>query len=290
MAEELATEHMRRIGFSDARRAQPGPDKGLDVVASRAAAQVKSHASPVGAPDVQRLRGAAFSVDAAIFYSRSGYTQAGHAAALAAGIALFEFTEQNEVVAANEIAEQLASGSLMSQARKASLASARVYAYNMRANSWLAGSNVKMAEFREALAEWQELFGEVESVTLSDGPEKESALELQATIEPFLGCGSDAIEQVVVTIAALNARLEPLILQVPDVDVTSALGGALVDEILQFLDEAGDALDEMRTSVGAAYPPLLEAATTALPGLMSGEDRDEVIEQAVRDFNVQLSV
>lgn len=58
-AEVLAAEHMRGIGFLDAHTTPPGVDGGIDVLAQRAVAQVKFHATPVGAPSVQQLAGIA---------------------------------------------------------------------------------------------------------------------------------------------------------------------------------------------------------------------------------------
>jgi hypothetical protein len=82
---------MRHRGFVDACRTADGPDLGLDVVASRAVAQVKAHMVPVGSPDVQRLRGAAHRGEIAIFFSLTDYTPAAYAFAEAAGVALFRF-------------------------------------------------------------------------------------------------------------------------------------------------------------------------------------------------------
>ena len=88
-AEVLAAAHMRELGFTDARPTGPGVDAGIDVIATGAVAQVKHLTAPVGAPDVQRFRGAAFSVRRALFYSSSGYTTAALAAAERTDIALF---------------------------------------------------------------------------------------------------------------------------------------------------------------------------------------------------------
>lgn len=59
MAEELGVAWLRYLGHQDARQTPGGADGGLDVVASKAAAQVKFEARQVGAPVVQRLYGAA---------------------------------------------------------------------------------------------------------------------------------------------------------------------------------------------------------------------------------------
>lgn len=107
MAEELAAAHMRHLGFADARRTPSGADGGIDVLATGAVAQVKHHAQPVGAPDVQRLRGAAHGVRRPIFYARNGFTSQAIAFASRAEIALFSFDGHNIVTAVNEHALQI---------------------------------------------------------------------------------------------------------------------------------------------------------------------------------------
>lgn len=104
MAEELAAEHMRRSGFPDARRTPDGADAGIDVIATRAVAQVKYQAVAVGGPAIQQLRGAAHGIEHALFYASSGYTAAAFAAANATDVALFTFTTANEVIAVNAAA------------------------------------------------------------------------------------------------------------------------------------------------------------------------------------------
>lgn len=108
MAEELAEGHMRHLGFTDARRTARGADGGVDVIAADAVAQVKNLNVPVGAPDVQRLRGAAHGERFALFYSGSGYSRAAFEFATAAGVALFEYDATNQVHPVNAAAEQLA--------------------------------------------------------------------------------------------------------------------------------------------------------------------------------------
>lgn len=99
---------MIMMGFKDATLTPGGADGGLDVVASRAAAQVKNHATPVGAPAVQQLRGAAHGHAHCLFYSRSGYTPAALKYADQAGVSLFSFSGAGTVTAANGRAQMLA--------------------------------------------------------------------------------------------------------------------------------------------------------------------------------------
>jgi hypothetical protein len=56
-AEIAAVDHMRVLGFIDARPIWAGADGGIDAQGSEAAAQVKFYANPVGRPEIQRLRG-----------------------------------------------------------------------------------------------------------------------------------------------------------------------------------------------------------------------------------------
>ena len=106
-AEHLAAEHMRSIGFVDARTTRAGADGGIDVSASDAVAQVKFHAMPVGAPDVQRLRGAAHDVENVLFYSAAGYTPAAVAYADRARVALFGIGPWASISSENALAEQV---------------------------------------------------------------------------------------------------------------------------------------------------------------------------------------
>jgi len=114
MAEELAREHMRAIGFPDAHRTAGGADGGIDVKAELAVAQVKHLSQPVGSPDVQRLRGAAHGVPHAVFYSSSGYSAAAVAVAETSQVALFRYTTTGDVAAVNEQARSLESRTLSS--------------------------------------------------------------------------------------------------------------------------------------------------------------------------------
>lgn len=107
MAEELAVAHLRSIGFADAHRTGSGRDGGLDAVGTDVVAQVKNHAQPVGAPDVQRLRGAGHGTTHAVFYSRAGYTPAAQEFAGTAAVALFTFNAANVVTPANGNASAL---------------------------------------------------------------------------------------------------------------------------------------------------------------------------------------
>ena len=105
-AEELGAEWMRALGFVDAAVTRSVGDGGIDVVASNAVAQVKMHSQSVGRPDVQRLRGAAYTVEFAVFFSFSGYTTGAVAYADSNKVALFDVVH-GEPQPYNQIANAL---------------------------------------------------------------------------------------------------------------------------------------------------------------------------------------
>jgi hypothetical protein len=91
-AEAYAAEVMRALGFSDARATGPGADGGIDVVSSRAVAQVKMEAILTGRPVLQGIKGvAAVEKKRAIVFSLAGFTQQAVAWADRADVACFEF-------------------------------------------------------------------------------------------------------------------------------------------------------------------------------------------------------
>jgi hypothetical protein len=107
-AEALAAWHMRELGFDEAAVTGAGADGGIDVVAGESVAQVKHYSkSPVGAPAVQQLRGAAMKGEWALFYSWSGYTRAAIDFADAAKVALFRYDQDATVTAVNDVARFL---------------------------------------------------------------------------------------------------------------------------------------------------------------------------------------
>lgn len=108
--ELLAAEHMRLLGFSDAVATPVGADKGIDVVSDGAVAQVKHFSSsPVGSPDVQRLRGAGHAADHVLFYSLSGFTSSAVEVADVSGVVLFQYSAEYVVEPRNGLAERLLS-------------------------------------------------------------------------------------------------------------------------------------------------------------------------------------
>jgi hypothetical protein len=105
-AELVAVEHMQHLGFTDAHPTQSGPDGGLDVIATNAAAQVKLHAVPAGSPAVQQLAGAAYMFQHKLFYA-TAYSPEAVRWADEASIALFRLTEFSGVEPLNRAAAQL---------------------------------------------------------------------------------------------------------------------------------------------------------------------------------------
>jgi len=105
-AELVAVEHMQHLGFADAHPTPSGPDGGLDVIATNAAAQVKLHAVPAGSPAVQQLAGAAYTFQHKLFYA-TAYSADALRWADEAAIALFRLTEFSGVEPLNGAAAQL---------------------------------------------------------------------------------------------------------------------------------------------------------------------------------------
>lgn len=117
-AELAAAAHMKSLGFIDAQKTQSGPDGGIDIVSSEAAAQVKFYANPVGRPDVQRLRGAAHEYRLSIFYSTGGYTKEALLYADQAGIALFRMDPYGNCEPVSQLAALLAKDELIHERRE----------------------------------------------------------------------------------------------------------------------------------------------------------------------------
>jgi len=91
-AEHLAGAAMQAMGFQRVQITPPTRDGGVDVIATGAVAQVKLLSNPVQRPDIQRLRGAAYRTQNALFFSFSGYTSGA-----------IEYADQNAVALFNMV-------------------------------------------------------------------------------------------------------------------------------------------------------------------------------------------
>ncbi|MEU5525165.1 restriction endonuclease [Streptomyces sp. NPDC047860] len=107
-AELIAVEWMRYLGFDDAVATPVGADGGIDVVSTRAVAQVKMEGKPTGRPVVQQLHGVAIHEDkTGVFFSLAGYTTHARNWAQTSGIVLFRFDHQGAAEPVNAIAHEL---------------------------------------------------------------------------------------------------------------------------------------------------------------------------------------
>ncbi len=107
-AELNAAMWMRHWGYADATARPGGPDRGIDVRATGALAQVKNRPSQVGRPDIQRLLGAAIDhPDAKLFFfAAGGFSAAAIEEADRRDIALFTFVLDGTMSAVNESARR----------------------------------------------------------------------------------------------------------------------------------------------------------------------------------------
>lgn len=147
-AELAAVEHMKSLGFIDAQKTQSGADGGIDVESSLAAAQVKFYASPVGRPDIQRLRGAAHDYRISVFYSTGGYTKEAVQYADGAGVALFLMDPYGSAEPHSEFAEKLTKSEMI-QERREQLEELKAVRYRFAAASFEQDLSLYAAFLRE---------------------------------------------------------------------------------------------------------------------------------------------
>lgn len=108
-AENSAAQHMRALGYSDAKVTPRGTDGGIDGVSSKAIAQVKWHIAPTGRPDVQKLygaRGRRHDLEM-LFFSASGYTAQAVVCANELEVALFTIDQNNGLTPRNKPAQAI---------------------------------------------------------------------------------------------------------------------------------------------------------------------------------------
>ncbi|MFI1958203.1 restriction endonuclease [Streptomyces althioticus] len=106
-AELAAVDHMRSLGFADARVTGAGADGGVDVVARDAVAQVKHYSQPIGVGPVRELRGVADAHQHLLFYASGGYTTTARQFADERGVALYSVAEYGHITPLNEAATRL---------------------------------------------------------------------------------------------------------------------------------------------------------------------------------------
>ncbi|MGA5060187.1 restriction endonuclease [Streptomyces pseudogriseolus] len=110
-AELAAVDHMRGLGFADARVTGAGADGGIDVFARDTVAQVKHHSQPIGVGPVRELRGVADAHQHLLFYASGGYTAAARQFADERKAALYSLAESGRVTPLNETATRLSARS-----------------------------------------------------------------------------------------------------------------------------------------------------------------------------------
>jgi len=110
IAEQNAARWMKFWGYTDARVTGGGADGGVDVISSRAVAQVKFKASQAGGPELQRLAGAGYTHPgvALMFFTGTGYSAQALQVAGAAHIALFTYRLDGAVTPVNSYAKKIA--------------------------------------------------------------------------------------------------------------------------------------------------------------------------------------
>ena len=108
-AERTAADWMRRHGFRDATVMNGGVDTGVHVIASRAAAQVRTSFAPVEPEDLSRLVRDSRTMSGCqrIFFSLSGYSDRAMQFAEEHCIALLVVGRDGSVVPANAWGENL---------------------------------------------------------------------------------------------------------------------------------------------------------------------------------------
>ena len=108
-AEDAAADWMRRHGFQDATVMNGGVDTGVHVIASRAAAQVRTSFAPVEPEDLSRLVRDSRTMSGCqrIFFSLSGYSDRAMQFAEEHCIALLVVGRDGSVVPANAWGENL---------------------------------------------------------------------------------------------------------------------------------------------------------------------------------------
>ena len=131
------------MGFADARVSVGGPDRGIDVRASGAVAQVKRWRAKVSRPELQKLFGARGKDDSSkllFFAASSGYTKGAIEYADSVEMSLFIYESDGTVVGANDFADEL----IAVQAEAAARATAALAAAATAASAIAAARQTRM--------------------------------------------------------------------------------------------------------------------------------------------------
>lgn len=155
VAEKIAESHLNDLGFFRVQRTVSGADGGLDVVGQGVAAQVKLLRTPVGSPDVQRLRGAAHRVENAVFYAHrmSGYSRSAVRIADDSDVALFTYDLDGTVAAVNQYAVEIESplGAMQRAIAQARVAHVRWAAVKFITDHGLEGVSERLGQIANEL-------------------------------------------------------------------------------------------------------------------------------------------
>jgi hypothetical protein len=117
-SEELAAWYMRgTLELEAVALTRSGADGGIDIRSATATAQVKHYASPVGAPEIQKAKGASHGSEHALFFALSGFTKQAIEYASTAGVALFSYTIYGDVTPQNAPARKLLESAPLNAAR-----------------------------------------------------------------------------------------------------------------------------------------------------------------------------
>jgi len=109
-AELIAAKWMIYWGYFDAKATPVGPDGGLDVIASRAVAQVKYRSVKTSRTEINEFHGSAEGSDKdELYFSLSGYTQQALDRANEKSIALFAFNDDGIPKPINAEAKKISS-------------------------------------------------------------------------------------------------------------------------------------------------------------------------------------
>ncbi|MER6784943.1 restriction endonuclease [Streptomyces sp. NPDC000658] len=169
-AEHAAVDHMRSLGFTDARVTDAGADGGIDVIARDAIAQVKYYSQPTRVGPVRELRGVGDSHHHLLFYASGGYTASALQFADERGVALFSLLELGDITPVNAAASRLSARPAQTAGRSRTMpswsqaASGRAQASNSRAGQRAAELEAQRQTVRHLITRVRACTGEVQAL------------------------------------------------------------------------------------------------------------------------------